>query len=97
MVTARKNPRICKQGHHFYKTSDCPTCPICEKAAKPGSGFLSLISAPARRALEREGITTLHQLSRQKETGLLQLHGIGPASLPTLRAALKSAGLKFKK
>ena len=60
--------RICEAGHRYYKSSDCPTCPICEQERKPEEGFLSLIAAPARRALERAGITTLAQLSKQSET-----------------------------
>jgi hypothetical protein len=64
---------------------------------KPEDGFLSLLSAPARRALEREGLTTLKQLSKKTETELLELHGIGPATLPRLNTALKEEGLSFKK
>jgi predicted RecB family nuclease len=68
-------PRFCKNGHRYYKSSDCPVCPICEEETKPDDGFLSLIGAPARRALERAGIKTLDQLSKHSETDLLQLHG----------------------
>jgi hypothetical protein len=97
MVTTRKNKRTCSKGHTFFKSSDCPVCPVCGNEKKPASGFLSLLSAPARRALEHEGITTLQQLSKRSEIELLQLHGMGPDSLPKLHSALKSAGLKFKK
>lgn len=96
MAKAARTKRTCSHGHVFYKTSDCPVCPVCEKEAAPGSGFLSLLSAPARRALEREGITTLHQLAKQTEPELLKFHGMGPGSLPELRSALKAAGLAFK-
>ena len=65
--------KVCKNGHQFYKSSDCPTCPICEKERKPTSGFLSLISGPARRALEHAGIKTLNQLSKQTEAEILKL------------------------
>jgi DNA-directed RNA polymerase alpha subunit len=88
--------RTCPQGHTFYKTSDCPTCPECESARKPESGFLATLSAPARRALEHEGITTVKKLAAKREKEILALHGMGPASLPKLRAALKAAGLTFK-
>jgi hypothetical protein len=44
--------RICPNGHHYVKSSDCPVCPFCEADRKPKKGFLSLLSAPARRALE---------------------------------------------
>lgn len=89
--------KICPQGHEFYKSSDCPVCPICEKDRKPTDGFLSLISAPARRALESKGISTLKQLSTCSEAELLKLHGFGKASFPKLRIALAEQGLHFKK
>ena len=91
------NLRICSKGHQFYKSSDCPTCPFCEKGKKTGTGFLSVIPAPARRALERESIKTLLKLSKYTEKELLKLHGIGPASIPTLKNALKEKALSFRK
>ncbi len=42
MVT-EKTLRTCEQGHEYYKSSDCPTCPVCEKERKPKEGFLSLL------------------------------------------------------
>ena len=89
--------RICSKGHKFYKSSDCPTCPICEKERKPKSGFLFFISAPARRALEREGINTLLKLSKYNEKELLELHGMGPGSILPLKNALKEKGLSFRR
>ena len=94
---AKNNLRTCSKGHRYYKTSDCPTCPICEKEKKPKEGFLSSISAPARRALEREDITTLLTLSKYTEKEILQLHGMGPGSIPQLRNALKANGFSFRK
>lgn len=93
----KKEPRTCKNGHQYYKSSDCPTCPTCENERKPTDGFLSLLSAPARRALENIGVKNLKQLSKLKEMELLQLHGMGPASLPKLKQALQEEGLSFKK
>jgi hypothetical protein len=93
---ATPNLRTCKNGHQFYKSSDCPTCPICEQERKPASGFLSLISAPARRALENEGITGLEKLSTYSETEILRLHGMGPSTIPKLRKALEGEGLSFR-
>ncbi|WP_276374189.1 RNA polymerase alpha subunit C-terminal domain-containing protein [Chryseolinea sp. H1M3-3] len=89
--------KTCKQGHQYYKSSDCPTCPICEKERKPNEGFLSILGAPARRALEGAGIVTLHQLAKKRESEILQLHGMGPSSIPKLRKALASQGLSFSK
>ncbi|WP_449536510.1 RNA polymerase alpha subunit C-terminal domain-containing protein [Ferdinandcohnia sp. Marseille-Q9671] len=91
-----KNLKICEKGHHYYKSSDCPTCPTCEKERRPVNGFLSVLSAPARRALEHNGITTIEQLSTYTEKEILKFHGMGPASLPKLRAALEENGLSFK-
>ncbi|PFQ46085.1 hypothetical protein COK05_12980 [Bacillus cereus] len=95
MVT-EKTLRTCEQGHEYYKSSDCPTCPICEKERKPKEGFLSLLSAPARRALEHRGIQNVEELSKYSEKEILKLHGMGPASLPKLRKALEESGLSFK-
>ncbi len=97
MTTVKKNLKVCSSRHKFYKTSDCPTCPICENEKNPASGFLSALSAPARRALEGAGIKTLLQLSKLTEKEILRLHGMGPASLPTLRIALATNELSFKK
>ena len=53
------------------------------------------LSAPARRALAGAGIETLADLARHTEREVLALHGMGPASIPTLRQALAEAGLGF--
>lgn len=67
-----------------------------EKKQQPANGFLSQLSAPARRALETEGIKTLKQLAKYSETDILALHGIGPSSMPKLREILAAEGLTFK-
>lgn len=95
-MKAEKERRTCDKGHTYYKSSDCPTCPTCEQERKPKSGFMSLLSAPARRALEHNGIQSLQQLSAYSEREILQFHGMGPASIPKLRAALAKEGLSFK-
>jgi predicted RecB family nuclease len=97
MITANKNLRVCSKGHKYYKSSTCPVCPICEKEKNSKQDFLSSVAAPARRALEQAGITTLEQLSTFTETDLLALHGMGPSSIPKLRNALGSKGLSFTK
>ena len=63
---------------------------------KLNNDFLSIISAPARRALENKGITNLLQLSNFSEAEILKLHGMGPSTIPKLRASLSEAGLSFK-
>jgi Bacterial RNA polymerase, alpha chain C terminal domain len=97
LKASSKDLRTCSKGHKYYKSSDCPVCPICENERKPADGFLSTLSAPARRALEREGINTLLKLSKFSETELLKLHGMGPGSIPKLKLALKERGLSFRK
>jgi predicted RecB family nuclease len=96
MAPEEKTLKICPKGHKFYKSSDCPTCPTCEAENKPETGFLSKLSNPARNALTAEGITTLTELARYTEREILKIHGMGPASMPTLRQELKDAGLSFK-
>ena len=94
-MSSSKTLRTCPNGHQYYKSSDCPVCPECEKQNKPG-GFLSALSAPARRALQAAGIITLQQLATYSEKEMLQLHGMGKASLPKLKKALEQEGLGFK-
>lgn len=89
--------KVCKNGHRFNKSSDCPTCPVCEQGRKPTTGFLSLLSAPARRALEKKGLTSLTKVSKYSGEQILQLHGMGPNAITKLKASLKAAGLAFKK
>lgn len=89
--------KTCKSGHQFYKSSDCPSCPICEEERKPKDGFLPSLVAPARRALERENIKTLTQLSKYGEKEILSLHGMGKSTMPKLKALLAKEKLHFKK
>ncbi|MCM3388279.1 RNA polymerase alpha subunit C-terminal domain-containing protein [Ureibacillus chungkukjangi] len=96
-MTVEKSSRVCEKGHTFYKSSDCQSCPTCDKENKPKTGFFSKLSAPARNALVHEGIDTLTELSRYTEKEILKFHGIGPASLPIMRSALEEVGLSFKK
>ena len=89
--------RTCPNGHQYYKSSDCPTCPVCEAEKKPKDGFQSQLAAPARRALENNGIKTLAQLSKYSEKELLSFHGMGKSTIPKLKKALQEKGLSFKK
>ncbi|AHF15469.1 RNA polymerase alpha subunit C-terminal domain-containing protein [Niabella soli] len=93
---AKATLRTCPNGHQYHKSSDCPVCPVCEAEKKPKEGFLSKLGAPARRALEREGITSVKRLAAYTEKEILSLHGIGPSSLPVLQRALKEQQLDFK-
>lgn len=97
MATKNKGTlRICDNGHRYYKSSDCPTCPACEKSKKSTTGFMTALSAPAQRALTNAGITTVKKLSTYTEKEILALHGLGPASLPVLKSVLAEKGLNFK-
>lgn len=89
--------RVCPNGHKYYKSSECPTCPVCEEERTPDTGFLSLVVAPARRALQNAGIESVEQLARWTENDLLKLHGIGPTTIPKLKDALKKKGYSFAK
>lgn len=97
MTILKKTLRICSNGHKYYKSSDCPACPVCEKERKPEDGFLSKLNAPARRALISNKILTIKKLSTFTETEILRLHGIGPSSIPILKNELKSNKLSFRK
>ncbi len=88
--------RICEKGHRYYKSSDCPTCPQCESERKPETGFLSLLSAPARRALENNNILKLKDLTHFTENEILELHGIGKNAVLQLKEAMQQENLQFK-
>ena len=67
------------------------------KAVESKDEFLRALSAPARRALEAEGISNLKQLSKYSATQLLKLHGMGPGSIPKIEEALKAEGLELRR
>ncbi|HEY0742406.1 MAG TPA: hypothetical protein VGD40_13120 [Chryseosolibacter sp.] len=87
--------KTCSKGHRFYKSSDCPTCPICEGERKPTTGFLSLLPAPARRGLESAGLDSLVKVSEWSETDIAKLHGMGPKGISILKKLLTDSGLAF--
>jgi len=58
--------------------------------------FPAKLSAPALRALDREGIRTLAQLARRSEAKILELHGMGPKAISQLKDAMHAAGLSFR-
>jgi predicted RecB family nuclease len=96
MAAIPKQQKKCPNGHLFYKSTDCPTCPVCEQERKPESGFLATLAAPARRALENAGILTIKQLAKHSRKEILALHGMGPGSIPRLQKALTTNGLSFR-
>jgi hypothetical protein len=94
-MATEKIKKTCQYGHTYYKSTDCPTCPTCEKLKEPASGFLALLSNPARNALLHNGIDTIQKLSEFTEKEILKIHGIGKASMPTFRKLLEERGLTF--
>ncbi len=66
-----------------------------KKNASPDN-FLSLLGAPARRALENNGIETVDLLAKFSEKEILKFHGIGKSSIPILKRELAKSGLAFK-
>lgn len=95
MTRRTGTPRTCPHGHTYYKSSDCPVCPICE-SVKETEGFLGELAAPARRALEGKGITSLPQLSTYTEEDILALHGMGKSAISKLKEVLTTQGLSFQ-
>ncbi|MGN6640121.1 MAG: RNA polymerase alpha subunit C-terminal domain-containing protein [Mucilaginibacter sp.] len=94
-MPAAKTLRICPKGHRYYKSSDCPVCPICANEDRSNDPF-SILSAPARRALQNHGINSLEELSQHSEKEILKFHGMGPGSMPKLRSLLEERRLSFK-
>jgi hypothetical protein len=89
--------RTCVEGHQYHKSSDCPVCPLCESQKKSQIEFLNKIGAPARRALEQQGIQNLKQVAKYSERELLALHGVGPNAVRRLKIFLDEQRLSFKK
>ncbi|HEU5051864.1 MAG TPA: DUF1801 domain-containing protein [Hanamia sp.] len=64
---------------------------------EPVSDSFASLSAPARRALQSNGIKTLEHLSKYSEKEILKFHGIGKTTIPVLDKALKEKGMGFRK
>mgnify|MGYP007014263950 CR=1 FL=1 len=45
-MTSLENNRTCKKGHRYTKTSDCPTCPICEAEKNQNQDFYLFYQLP---------------------------------------------------
>jgi uncharacterized protein YdhG (YjbR/CyaY superfamily) len=80
----------------FRVKENLETMPPKKQLAKSQEDFLSVLAAPARRALQNKKIKTLKQLANFSEAEILALHGMGKSALPKLRIALKNKGLTFK-
>lgn len=53
------------------------------------------LAKPALRALTGAGYLRLEQFTKLKESEVLQLHGMGPKAMETIRRALAEKGLSF--
>jgi len=93
----RRQRKVCPKGHEFFKTPGCSSCPRCEAARKPEEGPFAGLAAPARRALEAAGFTSLAELAQKTEAQVSELHGMGPNAISKLRAVLAKDRLSFRK
>jgi predicted Fe-Mo cluster-binding NifX family protein len=67
-------------------------------AKKPeASSDLPKLAAPAMRALNGVGLTSLAKLARATEAEVVALHGMGPNAMKDIKAAMKARGLSFAK
>ncbi|MBK7624790.1 MAG: hypothetical protein IPJ14_19580 [Kineosporiaceae bacterium] len=69
--------------------------PARDRPAPPSGTSLPRIGAPASRALNAAGYTTLESLDGVAVAHLLALHGVGPIAIDRLRPALAAIGLAF--
>jgi DNA-directed RNA polymerase alpha subunit len=90
-----KTARTCLNGHKYFKSSDCPVCPICENGKKPLADFYAGLSAPAKRALENAGILSLENLINSSKNELMALHGFGKKGVEILVKNLIDKGLQL--
>jgi predicted Fe-Mo cluster-binding NifX family protein len=58
---------------------------------------LPKLAAPAMRALNGAGLTSLAKLARSTEAEVSALHGMGPNAMKLIKAAMKTRGLAFAK
>lgn len=89
--------RTCPNGHTYFKSTDCPTCPQCEKEKVASDPWFNSLSAPAIRALKNAGIHDPIILSQWRKKDLLALHGFGPSSIPKIEKILSENGLSLSK
>lgn len=68
---------------------------VQEYEKKHPTGPFALLSKPAQRALLSARIKTVKDLSKRTQKEVMSLHGMGPKSLPRLRALLKKEKCSF--
>jgi ERCC4-type nuclease len=57
---------------------------------------LRVLGKPAQRALIVAGFHSLEGIAARSERELLELHGMGPKSIPTIRDVLARHGLELR-
>ena len=67
-----------------------------QQQAEKEIDFLPWLSAPARGAVQNNGIKTLTDLSKYTEAEILQFHGIGKTAIPAIQKVLKEKGFNFR-
>ena len=78
------------------KPKAAPKAAPAEKAeAKADDGGLPEGLGAATKALEKEGLTTLEQVAGKTEAELLELKGVGPKAVETLKEALAAENLSL--
>lgn len=63
---------------------------------KTDSDLPKELAKPAQRALAGAGYSQLEQFTKLREDEVLQLHGLGPKAMESIRLALAAKGLSFK-
>jgi hypothetical protein len=61
-----------------------------------GTALPAKLSAPAIRALEGAGITSLEDVAKRSAAEIKALHGIGKFAILQIDKALHDAGLRFR-
>jgi DNA-directed RNA polymerase alpha subunit len=57
--------------------------------------LIKKLAAPAQRAIQSTGVTTLEELSKMSEEEILNLHGTGKNALRVITETLKENGLSL--
>ncbi len=81
---------ICEKGHRFERSGSCTVCPICDKENAPQDAFLSVLSAPARRAFVAHNVLTLSDYLKYTREEVLSWHGVGPKALTLIDDMLEA-------
>jgi large subunit ribosomal protein L21 len=78
------------------KPKAAPKKAPAKKAESADGGLPEGLGAPATKALEEEGLTTLEQVAGKTEAELLELHGVGPKAVETIKEALAAENLSLE-